>query len=186
MESNQKAEIFAQELSYIKNIELRERVKEFISTKVPDYFFEAAASSSGKYHPSFAAGEGGLVRHTKMVVAVMNELINFEEFNDIESDCMIASCIIHDTFKHGDADSGYTVDAHPVIAAEAWRRFDRRNPIEITKSRIIYNCVANHQAKWGPECVRLTNTNDSEYCKLVQYADYIASRKFFDMFKEEK
>lgn len=42
-------------------------------TCVPMDFFTQPASSSGKYHPSYALGVGGLVRHTKaaMIMAKM-------------------------------------------------------------------------------------------------------------------
>lgn len=60
----EKQETFKKELSLIKNENIRNFVKEFLNT-VPDYFFTVAASSTGKYHPNYALGEGGLVRHTK-------------------------------------------------------------------------------------------------------------------------
>ena len=40
---------------------------------LPDYFYEVAASSTGKYHPSYTLSEG-LVRHTIAVVRIANEL----------------------------------------------------------------------------------------------------------------
>ena len=42
--------------------------------QLPDYFYEVAASSTGKYHPSYALGDGGLVRHTIAAVRIANAL----------------------------------------------------------------------------------------------------------------
>ena len=44
-----------------------EDIKEFAISCIdaaPDYFYHVGASSTGKYHPQYALGEGGLVRHT--------------------------------------------------------------------------------------------------------------------------
>ena len=43
---------------------------------LPNYFFEVPASSTGKYHPEFALGDGGLIRHTKVAVRIAYELLN--------------------------------------------------------------------------------------------------------------
>ena len=84
--------IFNKELTYIKNPKYRENAKKLIEL-LPDYFYEVAASSTGKYHPEFALGEGGLVRHTKVAVKLAYELANNEvigySFTDDEKDLMI-------------------------------------------------------------------------------------------------
>ena len=63
-----KHEVFEKELEWIAD----SNVRDFVSTaldQVPDYFFTMAASTTGKYHPTYALGEGGLARHTKAAVA---------------------------------------------------------------------------------------------------------------------
>ena len=47
----------------------------YLIDSLPDYFFEVAAASTGKYHPKYAQGEGGLVRHTKAAVKIAYELL---------------------------------------------------------------------------------------------------------------
>ena len=59
--------LFARELDLIVNDDLRMAVKSYMDEETPDYFWTDGASSSGKYHPQFSQGEGGLVRHTKAV-----------------------------------------------------------------------------------------------------------------------
>ena len=70
-----KTDIFKKEINYVKNANRRKDVKTLIEL-LPDYFFEVPASSTGKYHPEFALGEGGLVRHTKLAVRIAIELLN--------------------------------------------------------------------------------------------------------------
>ena len=67
MEKNERVALFERELSYIKDENIKEFAKRIIED-ADEYFFTVPASSSGKYHPDFARGEGGLVRHTKAVV----------------------------------------------------------------------------------------------------------------------
>ena len=53
-----KSENFTRELCMISDDKIRELTKDIIN-KLPDYFFNVAASSTGKYHPSYALGTGG-------------------------------------------------------------------------------------------------------------------------------
>ena len=62
-----KVEIFNKEYTYIKNKKYIDNLKIMIEL-LPDYFFNVPASSTGKYHPEFSLGDGGLVRHTKFAV----------------------------------------------------------------------------------------------------------------------
>ena len=50
------------ELNYIKDENFRNNIEKILNS-LPEYFWKVAASSTGKYHPEFSLGEGGLVRH---------------------------------------------------------------------------------------------------------------------------
>ena len=71
---------FERELNLIVNEELRMAVKAYLEEETPDYFWTDGASSSGKYHPSFSQGVGGLVRHTKAVVMFAEELLRMSSY----------------------------------------------------------------------------------------------------------
>ena len=58
---------FQKEFSYIKSDEYKNDYKVLVDL-LPDYFFKVAASSTGKYHPAFSLGDGGLLRHTKVAI----------------------------------------------------------------------------------------------------------------------
>ena len=82
---------FEEELRYIKDKRIRENLVIMIN-KLPDYFFEVPASSTGKYHPTFSLGKGGLLRHTKAAVRIAVELFNdisINNFNQNEKDLII-------------------------------------------------------------------------------------------------
>ena len=107
----EKIETFSKEYNYIKSDRYKKIAKELVSL-LPDYFFKVAASSTGKYHPSFSLGEGGLVRHTKVAIRIAKELLDNNsighKFTSDEKDLLIISIMIHDGLKHGREEEKYT------------------------------------------------------------------------------
>ena len=85
-------EVFKIELGYIKNDRIRKSCLAMINV-LPDYFFEIEASSTGKYHPSYSLGKGGLVRHTKAAVRIAFDLLSDpsigDKYTSDEKDLMI-------------------------------------------------------------------------------------------------
>lgn len=67
--------MFYRELSYIKDNELKESLKKIIES-LPSYWFSVAAASTGKYHPDYAQGDGGLLRHSKAAMMIGYELLS--------------------------------------------------------------------------------------------------------------
>ena len=49
--------MFTEELNYIEEARIREAAKVLLDN-LPDYFYKIPASSTGKYHPDFARGDG--------------------------------------------------------------------------------------------------------------------------------
>ena len=77
--------VFTDELKLIKDRAVR-RITIFALTNVNDRFFEDGASSTGKYHPAYAQGKGGLVRHTKAAVYFIN--VN----SSVNTDTLVNKC----------------------------------------------------------------------------------------------
>lgn len=78
------------------------------------------ASTSGRFHPEFSLGEGGLVRHTKAAVRIAIELFrdsvfNTFEFMEHEQDLIIMALILHDGLKQGWNEEGHTRFDHPFL-----------------------------------------------------------------------
>jgi 23S rRNA maturation-related 3'-5' exoribonuclease YhaM len=158
---------------YIKQIKdktIRCKVLDAVED-LPEYFWKVPASSTGKYHPKFSLGEGGLVRHTSFAVELAIELFNITKFTDFEKDIIIAALILHDGRKHGLEESEHTKKDHADIQADYlvkfWEEyFEGRNE--------IIACIRCHMGIWGnikPETVLE---------RFVHHCDYIASRKMID------
>lgn len=177
-----KQEVFENELVLIKNEDIRESARVLVD-KIPDYFFTIPASSTGKYHPSFATGDGGLVRHTKVAVRMANELFGIYRFPDRTKDLIILSLLMHDTIKKGEEESKYTLFDHPLLAGEFIRK--NKDKLKLTKEDIDFVCsaIASHMGRF----------NTSEYSnvilpipktpeeKFVHMCDYLASRKVINI-----
>jgi 23S rRNA maturation-related 3'-5' exoribonuclease YhaM len=171
-------ELFKTELGYIKNQQIR-KFTESILHKIPEYFFSVPASSTGKYHPAYALGEGGLVRHTKAAVRIAVEMFRIGyKFTDDEKDMIVSALILHDTNKSGAEKSEFTVHEHPVLIAEFAQK-NKPADMDDEKVKIICGAIASHMGQW--------NTN--KYSKVtlpvpstvlqryVHMCDYLASRK---------
>lgn len=179
---------FEEELQMIKNEEVKSIVIDVLK-QVKDEFYHAAASSTGKYHPEYALGDGGLYRHTRAAVKIANDLLCLEWyknlFNDIERDCIIAALILHDTCKSGkDWESQYTMHTHPILAANLV--IQQSNGI--SHGNLIADCIACHMGQWnepgrwnkpGDRNVLPKPERDIEF--FVHLCDYLASRKFLEV-----
>ena len=99
MDRKERISLFERELSYIADDGLKTFCKQLL-IEADDYFYTVPASSSGRYHPKFALGDGGLVRHTQAVAYFANEFIRPElEFGTIDrrqGDLLVISAIAHD------------------------------------------------------------------------------------------
>ncbi len=178
-------EIFKNEISYIKN----DRIKRSLITmldKLPDYFYEVPASSTGKYHPTYALGKMGLVRHTKAAVRIAHELLinpSLNNFTDDEKDLIIMALTLHDGLKSGLKKSEYTLFEHPLLMAKFIE--ENKQDLELDDEEIGYVCdaIKTHMGPWTK------NYKDEEILKppvsksqrFVHMCDYLASRKFLEV-----
>jgi len=181
MNTEEKIEAFKLELSLIKDERVREFAQKAIET-LPDYFFIMPASTTGKYHPSYAIGDGGLLRHTKAAVAIATDLFVLEEYNfegNIK-DLIIAALILHDGWKKGDGSTQWTVNVHPEFAINELSRTPELFAILTSDEVEIITCsIHSHMGKWntdrsGNEILPKPKT---KYEKFVHLVDYLASRK---------
>ena len=178
--------VFINELNCIRNERIRKSAKEFIKL-LPDYFFRIAASSTGKYHPAFASGEGGLVRHTKVAFYILNEILVTQtfgsDFTSDEKDLMRFAILVHDGFKHGIKEEEYTKFEHPLICAICLR--NSKDKLDLTDDEIEYTArlIESHMGEWNK-----SNYSDIELAlptsnaqKLVHLADLLSSKKVLDV-----
>ena len=181
-----KVEVFNKEYEYIKSDRYKKIAKELVEI-LPDYFFEVAASSTGKYHPSFSLGEAGLVRHTKVAIRIAKELLDNNslghKFTDDEKDLLIISIMIHDGLKHGREESKYTLFDHPIIVCDYIK--ENKGKLSLTDDEIdfITKVVSSHMGEWNTNQysdVTLPLPKD-KYQRFVHMCDFLSSRKFLDV-----
>ena len=181
-----KIDVFKKELSYIKNKKYVDCAKNMIEL-LPDYFFSIPASSTGKYHPEFAQGDGGLVRHTKVAVRMAYELSNNNSighsFKSDEKDLMMIALIMHDGAKSGIPKGKYTCVDHPLIISNLIR--ENKDKIGLSDDEIDFVCsvIETHMGEWNKDF----NGNEvlpvpkNKYQRFVHMCDFLASKKFINV-----
>ena len=185
-----KVAVFEQELKYIKNESYKNDAMYLIDS-LPDYFFEVEAASTGKYHPKYAQGEGGLVRHTKAAVRIAFELLSDpaigNKYTENEKDLMLIALMLHDGLKKGKECSRYTKFEHPLLVGD----FIRENKANLNYSedeiKFLSDVIASHMGPWTQDY----NGNEvlpypkSKYQNFVHMCDFLASRKVIDIHFDE-
>lgn len=165
-------ELLSFEVAQIDDDEIRNFVKMTLDSVDPIHRIKPA-SSTGKYHPKYAAGEGGLIRHTKVVVRNIIELIRATPAIECEKDELIAAAIIHDMWKYPEGrDHEFTAFDHPALGGQ-WCKdhgFDT-----------IGRLVAAHQGIWTTSRQMPGFENEQprkfdEWC--LHYSDLLASRTY--------
>lgn len=177
-----KKEIFYDEINYIKDESLRKSLCELIEL-LPDYFFKEPAASTGKYHPSYAQGEGGLLRHTKAAVRIGYELLQDlsigKKYTSREKDLMLMALLLHDGFKKGLVEERYTRFDHPLIASKVILDNASKVGLSSEDAKFISDAIKTHMGDYttdynGNEVLDKPHT---KYQNFVHMCDYLASRK---------
>ena len=177
-----RSEFFKREIALIESEDLQDFVRFFFDEKCGEWFWKSGASASGKYHPAFTHGEGGLVRHTRAVAMVCEELLRMSSYAYMRAeykDYARVACLLHDTRKYG---SGDTEDKdcykeHGAIAANdvalGWFEF-----FGTPCPELLTMAIRSHMGQW------VENREDRPFTnidRLVHLSDYIASRSFWDI-----
>lgn len=171
---------FENEINLIQSEDYRAFMRYFLEECTPDYFWEIGASSTGKFHPVFSQGTGGLVRHTKAVVMFAEEMLRLSTYAfmpDEYKDYVYMACLVHDTRKYGLKEfdkKEYRNHAKNGMNAlnEEWVNWFKEDcPF------LLANAVKTHMGQWSEKDDRpFTNVD-----RCVHMADYMASRNFIDI-----
>ena len=173
---------FSKELEYIKSEKIKSACQKMIEL-LPDYFFEVPASSTGKYHPEYALGEGGLLRHTKAAVRIAYELLNDpcigDKYTQDEKDLMIMALILHDGLKSGLNHEKYTIFDNPILIADYIMDNEEDLGLEVEKIEFLCDAVKTHMGSWTTDYngVDVLEKPKTKYQNFVHMCDFLASRK---------
>lgn len=177
-----KHEVFSEELYLIDKENLKDLVQKCLD-RAPEYFYTMPASTTGKYHPEYSLGEGGLVRHTKAAVKIAKSLLDLEMYAPLakSKDQIIAALILHDSVKKGFDGSQWTTVQHPLDAASLLCDVAKQeNYSDEEEISFIASMIRSHMGQWNTD----KNGNailpkpETKEQKFVHQCDYLASRKF--------
>lgn len=181
-----KIEIFSVEINYIKNADLKESLK-LIVDQLPDYFFYEAASSTGKYHPKYALGDGGLLRHSKAATKIGLELLNNpligSKYSPREKDMLLLSLLVHDGLKRGLTEEKYTRVDHPILMANFILDNYQTFKLNLEDAKFISDVIKTHMGPYNTDFNGnvVLETPKNKYQSFVHMCDYLASRKCLEV-----
>lgn len=181
-----KVEMFSVEINYIKNADLKESLK-LIVDKLPDYFFYEAASSTGKYHPKYALGDGGLLRHSKAATKIGLELLNNpligSKYSPREKDMLLLSLLVHDGLKRGLTEEKYTRVDHPILMANFILDNYQTFKLNLEDAKFISDVIKTHMGPYNTDFNGnvVLETPKNKYQSFVHMCDYLASRKCLEV-----
>ena len=176
-------------LNTIVNNDIREFAKVLVEG-LPPYIWEVGASSTGKHHPAYSLGVGGLMRHQIAVVRFLNFFFELEQYNtkltSREMDLMRVAGLVHDGRKSGEQvdyeHSKFTKFNHPIQMANVIRSYEGQY-LDHNELEFIAHCIESHMGQWCTDkkssIVLLKPIDD--YQQFVHLADYLASRKDLTM-----
>ena len=177
--------MFEELLDTFENPDIKEFAERKCIPTICDYFWTVPASSTGKYHPTYSLGDGGLMRHTIALVKLLNHMFGVEsianQFTSRERDLLRIAGIMHDTRKSGSQEdyekSKWTKFDHPLQAASVIRGLDGLSKDE---RELIAHAIESHMGQWSTDKrypdVELPKPRD-KYQIILHLADYLASRK---------
>ncbi len=177
-----KEELFLDELDYIKDTNLQESLISIIQA-LPEYWFKVPASSTGKYHPSYALGEGGLLRHSKAAMRIGYELLNDpsigDKYTSHEKDLMLMALLVHDGLKLGLPEERYTRFDHPILMANYIK--DNREEYSLTEEDATFmaDVIKTHMGPWTKDYngIEVLEKPKTKYQNFVHMCDFLASKK---------
>ena len=174
---------FKKELDYIKDKNIKNSLI-LILKELPDYWFSVPASSTGKYHPKYALGEGGLLRHSKAAMRIGFELLENptigDKYTSHEKDLMLLALLVHDGLKSGNPQERYTRFDHPILMANFI--LDNKDKFELNEedANFVADVIKTHMGPWiedynGNVVLEKPKT---KYQNFVHMCDFLASKKF--------
>lgn len=187
--TNDQKELVQPILNTITNSDIKEFAMVLLED-MPDYIWHVGASSTGKYHPNYSLGEGGLMRHQIAVVRFLNFFFELKQYNSKlttrQMDLMRVAGLLHDGRKSGSQQdyetSKYTRFNHPLLMADEIRKYDGKY-LDHEEIEFIADVVSKHMGQWSEDRksnVVLPKPSD-RFSRMLHVADYLASRKCLTM-----
>lgn len=168
---------------------------EVLYEEMPEYWHYVPASSTGKYHPTYALGDGGLKRHTFALLRILNYILSLEcvqgVFDDVARDALRIAGLVHDGWKSGTQEeyenSQYTKFDHPLIAADQVLKHRDDGLCAPETIDFIAETIESHMGQWNTD--KHSNIElpkpETDAQLLLHICDYLASRKDIEIIFDE-
>lgn len=163
------------EIDAIYDEELRNGVIRTFMRGCPDYFWERASSSTGKYHSPDEREQYGNWLHTKRVFAeyanISESWVEMGTISPKEKEQGKAAALIHDMMKYGwpSEQNDHTVNNHDLIAADVAENIGGMpDP--------VVRLIEVHMGPWGEG-----PNPEAPAERLLHTADKSASRQYNDV-----
>lgn len=187
MNREEKQQIFEPLLKDFETETMTEYFKDMVA-EIPDYIFIIPSSTSGKYHNATQCEKYGQIYHEYMFASILNHRLrlkwNKEKYNSPEiRDCMRCIPVFHDAIKCGWNGSQYTVQDHPMLAAEWVRTTQVEHDISDEYKEMIACMCETHSGEWNKsksgKAIMPEPRNDMEF--FIHECDILSSRTDLDM-----
>ena len=163
------SELFKKEIDFIKNEHMKNIVRNTLDA-APECIQEIPASSTGKYHPEYSLGFGGLARHIKATVGIAYSMINsdvlegllhkeVEDYSDIYEDVVYAALILHDCEKPDDSYKHNTRFDHPLLGANLFNK----KAMDYVTTYVLSEEDMNYMKKTIPLIVKCIKSHMGKY-----------------------
>ena len=181
----EKIEVFSPELDRFKIEEVRKSAETMLEL-LPDHFFEVPASSSGKYHPVYALGPGGLVRHVKVALMILEDLFiseSYGTYNEKDEDLIRMALMLHDGLKFGYVQKKYTLPEHPILMHDFVKKNKSQLIISSDEADFVAGLILTHMGKFNLDKNKkpIMPIPKTQPEKLVAECDYISSRPYLNV-----
>ena len=175
-------EQFLDELDLIRDDKLQESLLKIIEL-LPDYWLTEPASSTGKYHPDYALGKSGLIRHSKAAMRIGYELLMNpsigDKYTEHEKDLMLMALLVHDGLKLGLPQEKYTRFDHPILMANFIKEHEKDFGLSKEDATFLADVIKTHMGPWIEDYNGnvILEKPKTKYQNFVHMCDFLASRK---------
>ena len=165
--------VFAREITRIRNLDAQAVVIALLNQGSDD-FLKWQSSSTGKYHPPDEIAEIGMVLHVKRCAALAQDASRMYELDSIQSDAVLAGCLIHDLWKRGENnDAAHTDARHMIIAYQKVIAMGDTVFISYLADACLF-----HEGVWTPpEAKALGISDPTKVAHALHFIDMAVSRR---------
>lgn len=182
---------FEEELKYINSSKFKLFAR-WLLRIAPEKFYTMPASITGKYHPDYAKGEGGLARHTAAAMRIAKSLFESKQIDLLSQDIILVSLLAHDMMKYVDGELSSMFDHPLLVTKHIEEQMESDNEALDDDICFVYNMYWNDYIKKAIEShMGIWNTKEGIDVKLplpksnislfVHECDYLASRSFIEI-----